>query len=474
MRIFGIEIHRTAVSPTVIPDSALIDSPGLWSRISEPFTGAWQRNIECETPRNLTAFSAVYACINMIARDIAKMRPMLMQLTPDGIWIGAVPNSPFWGVLRKPNLYQTHIQFLMYWMVSKLMYGNTYVLKERDDRGIVRRLYVLDPRLVKVLVTNEGGIYYELKRDNLSRGEEDTITVPLSEIIHDRSVTLWHPLIGVSPLYACGASATQGIRIQNNSARFFENMSRPSGMLTAPHTIDDITARRLKLEFEKNFSGSNIGRMMVAGDSLDYKPFTMPPEQAQMVEQLGWTVSDVARAFGVPLHKLSINDNQKFANFSAMNQDYYSQTLQCPMQEIEVLLSEGLEVNKDTSTMYAVKLDVANLLRMDPQGRAESNGIFVQRAIKSPNEARLEENLPPVEGGDDPIAQEQNWPLSVLAQRPPPVTTPPAVTTPPPPAAGTEPAKDVQLLSDEAVALAVAKQLTDELLAKFAAEELAL
>ena len=30
------------------------------------------------------------------------------------------------------------------WVLSKLLYGNTYVLEERDDRSVVKALYVLD------------------------------------------------------------------------------------------------------------------------------------------------------------------------------------------------------------------------------------------------------------------------------------------------------------------------------------------
>jgi phage portal protein BeeE len=34
-----------------------------------------------------------------------------------------------------------------------------------------------------------------------------------------------------------------------------------------------------------------------------------------------------------------------------------------------------------------------------------------------PNEARLKENLPPVEGGDTPYLQQQNWSLAQLDKR---------------------------------------------------------
>ncbi len=40
-------------------------------------------------------------------------------------------------MLRKPNRYQTRIQFLSQWMTSKLLHGNTYVYLQRNGAGVV-------------------------------------------------------------------------------------------------------------------------------------------------------------------------------------------------------------------------------------------------------------------------------------------------------------------------------------------------
>src|SRR5690606_33826764 len=156
---------------------------------------------------------------------------------------------------------QTRIEFFRSWIFSLLLWGNTYVLKERDQNGFVARLYVLDPQRVTPLVSEDGGVYYRLNNDNLNGIRESSITVPASEIIHDRMNTLWHPLIGVSPISASGMAATQALAIQDNSAKFFQNMSRPSGVLEAPGAISNETASRIKTAWEENFSGANAGKV---------------------------------------------------------------------------------------------------------------------------------------------------------------------------------------------------------------------
>lgn len=437
----------------------------LFGFVRESFAGAWQKNVIHESQQNILAFSAVYACISLISADIAKLRPMLTQDTNDGIWVEILGNSPFKPVLAKPNRYQTRIQFFHQWITSKLMYGNAYILKERDQRGVVTDLYVLDPRLVIPAVAPDGSIWYQIKQDYLS-GIAESKTIPETEIIHDRMITLWHPLVGVSPIFACGAAATQGIRIQSNSAQFFENMSRPSGQLTAPGKISDETANRLKAEFEANFSAGKMGRLFVAGDGLTYSPMAIPAEDAQLIQQLNWTVEDVARCFAVPLHKISQVAQRaiNYASIGALNQDYYTQTLQYHIESLELLLDEGLGL---VTAGYNVTMDLEGLLRLDPAARIDTAAKAVGAGIASPNEGRRKENYPPVKGGETPYLQQQNWPLEVLAQRPAPgilqgpsgSTTPsaPNDTTPVPPgdvAAGN--AGDAQALA-----------LADALIAKF-------
>jgi HK97 family phage portal protein len=450
MNLLGLSITRTK---SLLP--ALSSVSGGWmSVIRESFAGAWQRNVEVRATQNLLAFSAVYACVSLIADDISKLRIKLLRYKDD-IWTEVVGSSPFQRVLRKPNRFQTRLQFISLWVVSKLLYGNTYVIKQRDARGVVTAMFVLDPRRVVPLVSGDGGVYYQIQTDYLSEISQ-SVTVPASEIIHDRMLCFWHPLIGVSPIYACGMSATQGLVIQENSAKFFENMSRPSGQLTAPGAISDDNADRLKEYFEKNFSGGNIGRLLVTGDGLKYESMSMPANDAQLIEQLKWTVEDVARCFKVPLYKLGVGQ-PTVGNIAQMNQDYYSQTLQNMIESIEALLDDGLGL----PTTLGTELDLEGLLRMDPTSRADRYAKMVGAGVMAPNEARESENLEPAEGGETPYLQQQNYSLQALARRdaqPAPSATPsvPAATPTPMPVDDTPNPADVATEDPAAMALTLA------------------
>ena len=225
-------------------------------------------------------------------------------------------------------------------------------------------------------------------------------------------MTLFHPLIGVSPIYACGVTATNGLKIQGNSTKFFANMSRPIGILSAPGAISDETATRLKTAWETNFSGDNMGKLAVVGDGLKYEAMTVTPQDAQMVEQLRMTADIICAVFHVPAYKV-LGTAPAYNNIEALTQEYYSQALQVHIESIELLLEEGLGL----APKYSCQFDLSSLLRMDTATRYKAYSDAINGGWMHPNYARINENLTPVKGGDSPYMQQQQFSLEALAQR---------------------------------------------------------
>lgn len=386
-----------------------------WPIVREPFTGAWQRNMET-TRESILTFGAVYSCVTLIASDVGKLRLRLVEQNSDGVW-SEVKVPAFSPILRKPNKWQNRIQFIQQWVISKLLHGNTYVLKRRDQRGVVVEMYVLDPSRVKVLVAPNADVYYEIRKDNLSGLEEDTVTVPASEIIHDMMPALFHPLCGVSPITACGLAASHGLTIQNTSARLFKNNSTPSGILTAPAAIDPATAQRIKEHWEQNFTGENFARVAVLGDGLKYEKMSITYAEAQLIEQLKWDEKNVCTAFHVPPYMIGVGEMPTHNNIEALNQQYYQQCLQKLIESIELCLDEGLGLTDHKEHTYGTEFDLDDLLRMDTKTLVETLSAAVTGALMTPNAAGKRLNQPSVVGGDTRYLQQQNFSLEALAKR---------------------------------------------------------
>lgn len=414
MRIFGLTISRT---PKVAKELSPVPGGRSWFPfVRESFSGAWQRNITIRKD-DVLSFHAVFACQTLIASDIAKLRIRLVQQDQKtGIW-SDTRNAAFSPVLRRPNGYQNRIQFVESWVLSKLQAGNAYILKRRDGRGIVTGLYVLDPMLVKPLVSESGDVFYELNTDNLT-GITERIVVPAREIIHDRFNCFFHPLVGLSPIFANGLASTQGLAIQSNSASFFANNSQPGGILTAPGEIKDETAARMKAYWEANYTGSNTGKIAVLGDGLKYEAMAVKAVDAQLIEQLKWTAEVVCSTYHVPPYKIGIGQQPTYNNVQALNVEYYSQCLQVLIEAIELCLDEGLGIGEGVVTngqTYGTEFDIENLLRMD--GVTQMEMLDKGKNYLTPDEGRAKLGLAPIEGGDAVYRQQQDFSLAALAKR---------------------------------------------------------
>ena len=445
----GIGVSRVKSAP--LPILYPLSDRSWFPLIREPSTGAWQTNQEVRADCALR-HPTVYACVTLIASDIAKMCPTLMLATESGIAEETV-NPAYSPVLRDPNHYQTHVQFKYWWMVSKLSWGNTYALKQRDNRGVVTDLYVLDPCRVRPLVAPDGSVYYQLDRDWLSGVIEDVVTVPASEVIHDPMDPLFHPLCGIPPLYAAGTAAQHGLSIQSSSNTFFSNGSQPGGVLTSPGVIPQDVANRIKDYWDTNFTGDNAGKVAVLGNGLQYQALGLKTaNESQLVEQLNWTDEKICSAFHVPPHKVGVGDQPNYNNIEALNRQYYSECLQKLIVGWQALMNRGLELRSG----YEIRLDLNDLLMMDTATKTKAASDGVRGGFWSPNEARELFDLPPVPGGDTPYLQQQDYSLSALDRRdqsgPAPSSVgggsgtgqPSAVSPPDPTSKGTEDLQNVQ------------------------------
>lgn len=430
MQIFGFTIERTKAS---VPFTQWPTAQNNWlSSVIEANTGNWQRGIVVDQASVLKQ-STVWSCITLIASDVSKLGVNLVQRTSDGIW-EIVENSAYSPVLRKPNHYQNRIKFFEQWLISKLAHGNTYVLKQRDNSRKVRRLYLLDPSRVNVLVATDGSVYYQLSADPLSGLPQPSVVVPASEIIHDVGIALYHPLCGLSPIMACGLAATQSLKIQEQSAKFFQNNSKPGGVLTAPATISEVTAARIQKNWEENFAGEqNAGRVAVLGDGLKYESMSVHATDAQLVEQLKWSDERVCSTFHMPAFLVGVGPMPSVNVYEQSMLGYYAQCLQTHIEGIELCLDEGL----DLDALTGIEFDIDGLIRMDSATKMKNATDGVKGAILTPNYARKKFfNLPPMTGGDALYLQQQNYSLEALAKRDasedPFGKTPPQAPTPGP------------------------------------------
>lgn len=412
MVIFGFEILRSKQKQL----TPISDWRGGWRNILEPFAGAWQQNVS-EKHGTVLCYPTLYACLNRISQDIGKL-PFLLKALQDNGTEKIVDNPAYSPVLKKPNHYQTAQQFREAWALSRLIHGNTYVLKQRDDRNVVIKLYVLDPCRVQPMVSDTGDVFYQINypsADNLLPSDypAEQLVIPAREIIHDRLNCFHHQLIGVPPVCAAHWPAVKNLKILKSSAEFFGNHAQPGGILTAPAGMSETDALAVREYWQTNYSGQNAGKVAVIGADMKFTSFAQKSADSQLVEQMRYSDEQICQPFGIPPFKIGIGSIPAGLGVDAINLLYYDDALSGPIESMENLLDEGLSIpNK-----LGIWMDLEPLLRMDEGRRAEVQEKLVKGMIRTPNEARLRFNDPPTAGGETLWGQHQDYPLGMLANR---------------------------------------------------------
>lgn len=409
MKLFGFSLVREkTLHPTPVPER------GWFRLIKESFAGAWQKNIEV-SHGELVCYPTLYACIMRIATDMGRL-PFCLKEKTNGIWL-ETENPAYSPVLRKPNPWQTAQQFRELWIVSKIAQGNAYALKRRDARGMVTALYILDPCRVQPMVTDSGAVYYKLMIDALNtippNYPSDKLLVPASEIIHDRCITIHHPLVGVPPLSAAYWPAVKNLKILKSSAEFFANNAQPGGILTAPAGMSEEDALAVKDYWATAYSGENAGKVAVIGADMKFTSFAMKGADSQLVEQMRYSDEQVCQPFGIPPFKIGIGSIPAGLSVDSINLLYQDGALSTHIEAMENLLDEGLKIPNN----LGIWMDTEPLLRMDVGKQAEVESKLVASKIKTPDEGRVRFNLAPTGGGDTLWGQNQDYPLAMLANR---------------------------------------------------------
>jgi len=386
-------------------------SRGWVSIIHESFLGAFQTHTPLSLNNSLS-HPTVYACVSQIAYDVGKLRLSITKEDENGIPL-KTNYVPYTSLLKKPNKYQTRQKFIESWLVSLLTYGNTYALKGRGEDRKVKELHILDPNKIEPLISEDGSVFYKIKKDRLAKVSKDIEAIPAYEIIHDTAITLFHPLIGVSPLYAADLATQQGLAIQNHSTSFFENMAKPSGLLTAPGHIKKDVADRIVAAWQDGYSGKNTGKIAVLGDGLEYKQMSENATDSELVGQLQWSDEKICSTFKVPPYKVHVGKLPTYEHTETLDRKYYSDCLQRYIESIESLLDAGLGLPDE----YGTQFNLDDLIRMDFKLQMETQAIGVKGGFLAPDEARRKLNYVPVKGGHTPYMQQQNFSLEALNSR---------------------------------------------------------
>jgi hypothetical protein len=157
----------------------------------------------------------------------------------------------------------------------------------------------------------------------------------------------------------------------------------------------------------------------ILGKGTTYKPFDMPLVDAQFLESRKFAVTDIARWFRVPPHKIADLDRSTNNNIEHQSIEFVNDTLVPWLVRLEQEINTKLIVGSARNVQYS-KLDARAVLRGDLMARANYYRLMTQMGVMSINEVReLEEMNGIGPDGDERLVQINMTTLEKLVAEPP-------------------------------------------------------
>lgn len=374
--------------------------------------------------------SAVWDCCKVLCEDIGKVPLKLMQEQESGSNIVA-KKHPLHRVLnRRPNEWQTSMQWRMQMMLHALLKKGAYSFINRDRAtGEVLELIPLNPNRVCVKQDRAYQLTYELdingKKTVLPRRDVHTI--------HGLS---WNGYSAIELISAGTEAIALALATEESQARLHGQGVRPGGIVSTTAALDDEQIDKIRADFAANYSGlDNAFATLLLDQGLKYEAWAMTGVDAQHLETRRHQIEEVARLFRVFPSMIGYSD--KAATYASAESFFIAHVVHTLMPWFvgwEQALERDLLTEDEIDRGFYVKFFEQGLLRGDAKTRAEFYASGIRDGWMTRNEARRFEDLNPLPGLDKPLIQSTMTDGTVIAKpAPPPVPGAPPPGAPPPP-----------------------------------------
>ena len=353
--------------------------------------------------------SAVWACVRLLSETVASLPVNVYRKTATGRelapdhWLSLL-------MARKPNRYQTKVEFFETLMLNLALHGNAYA-KITKVGGKIRSLLPLMAAQIETKLLPDGSVVHLYHAD----GNIDALS----------SDSVWHVklygngIVGKSPLafgrnmFGIAQAAEQSV------SKIYANGGKPSGVLS----FDRLLTPAQRASVRENFATLTTGtddRLLVIEQGMKFDAVSMSPQDIELLASRKHQIDEIARWFGVP--SILINQNEGSTTLGSSTAEiisgFYKLNLRPYLERIEASVQTWL-FTPEEANQYEFEFDFEGLLRSDLKSRLEGYRTAVAGTILTPNEVRRIEGWPRVDGGDVLLSQVNMTPIDKLGLQAP-------------------------------------------------------
>jgi len=369
----------------------------------DPVIASWFDYVNVHSGVSVTAESAmrvmaVYRCVRLIAQAIASL-PLIVYRTLD-VGKEPAPKHPLYALLHdRPNDWQTAYEFREMMQAFVELRGNAYAEIIPTGTNPVGMLMPLHPDRITPFRAPDRSIAYRYAPES---GE--TRTILQDEMFHLRGLS-WDGMTGLDPITLAAEAIGVAIAAERFGGAFFGNNTVIGGVLEHPGSLSDKAYGRVKSSWAERHQGpAKAHKPQILEEGMKWHTVGLEPEKAQFLETRKFQVTEIARMFDVPPHKVMDLDKATFSNIEHLGIEFVVDCLRPRLVRWEQAIKRDLLTESGRRGFFA-EHKVDGLLRGDIRSRFEAYQIAAGGNAPwfTRNEVRGLENLNPLPGLDQPL-----------------------------------------------------------------------
>jgi HK97 family phage portal protein len=267
-------------------------------------------------------------------------------------------------------------------------WGNGYSLIESNGAGTPKHLWPILPNNIKVVKKDNRIFYKVLSGDFIG-------TYAADEMLHFKMFTK-DGIIGIDPISYHAQAIGLALAGQKFSGEYFER----KGALRGVFEMDGELGEEQYSKLAKRLNNSANHSTQILEYGLKYKPISINPDAAQVIQSRIFSIQDAARIWKVPVSLLSEHSHSTFSNTEQQDIQFVKYGLRPECKRFETEIETKLFTGSEREVMN-VKFDLRGILRGDLKTQAEFYNKAIMNGWLNRNEVRNLENLNPVDGLDE-------------------------------------------------------------------------
>jgi HK97 family phage portal protein len=345
-----------------------------------------QEDIDVSTALNQTP---VWAAINVIAGTLGSLPLILYKEIANG-GKERERGSGLYDMLRwQPNSFQTAVEFIEMGQGHLCLRGNFFARLEVNRVGELTGIVPLHPDKIKLKLVGGGIVEYHYDE---KPGQPRVFSS--EEILHVKGLSS-DGLIGYSPITVGAGAIALGNAAERYGSKFFHNSATPSGILSHPGKLKPEARSNIKKSWHSAHGAGRQHSVALLEEGLAWTALSVSPEEAQFLETRKFQAEEVSRLFNVPPHLLMLLDRSTFSNVVEQNKSFATNTIRPWAIRWEQAIRKSI-LERFTPDGTFVEFEMSDLLRPDPQARAQANQILLQNGALTIDEWRAKENMNPI------------------------------------------------------------------------------